>query len=41
MGESKPETRGPEDPSHKPKPVILILIGVVGGAALFFGVMAW
>ncbi|MGO8744998.1 MAG: hypothetical protein ACLQNE_03315 [Thermoguttaceae bacterium] len=41
MGESRPETHGPEHPSHKPKPVILILIGVVGGGALFFGVMAW
>ena len=41
MEESGAETHGPEHHSYRPKPVILILIGLVGGAALFFGVMAW
>ncbi len=41
MDESRPETHGPEHHSHKPKPVIPMLIGLLGGTVLFFGVMAW
>ena len=41
MDESRPETHGPEHHSHKPKRMIPILIGLVGGAAIFFGVMTW
>jgi len=41
VDESRPETHGPEHHSHKLKRVIPILIGLVGGAALFFGVMTW
>ena len=41
MDESRSEIHGPEYHSHKPKRVIPILFGLVGGAAMFFGVMAW
>ena len=41
MDETRPETHDPEPHLHKSKPVIPILIGLVVGAALFFGVMAW
>ena len=41
MDESRPETHDPERHPHKPKRVISILIGLVGGEALFFGVMDW
>jgi hypothetical protein len=41
MDEIRPEIHGPEHHSYKPKLVILVLIGLVGGAALYFGVMAW
>lgn len=41
MDESTPETHAPEHHSYKLKPVTVVLIGLVGGAALFFGVMAW
>jgi len=41
MDESTPETHEPKHHSHQSKPLVPILIGLVGGAALFFGVMAW
>ena len=41
MNEIRSETHAPEHHSHKPKRVIPILIGLVGGAALFLSVMAW
>ena len=41
MDESKVETHVPEHHSYRPSPVILILIGLVGGGVLFFGIMAW
>ena len=41
MDESRLETPGPGHHSQKPKRVVPLVIGLVGGAALFFGVMAW
>ena len=41
MDESVPETHGPQHHSYRPKLVILILVGLVGGIALYFGVEAW
>jgi hypothetical protein len=41
MDESKAETHFSEHHSYRLKPVILTLIGLVGGGVLFFGVMAW
>ena len=41
MDECRPETHGPEHRSRKLKRLARILIGLVGGGALFFGVMAW
>ena len=41
MDESIPETHGPQHHSYRPKLVILILVGLVGGTALYFGVEAW
>ena len=41
MDENAPETHQPQSRSHHSKPWVPILIGLVGGAALFFGVMSW
>ena len=41
MDESKPETHGPQHHSYRLKPLIVILIGLVGGAGLYCGLMAW
>jgi hypothetical protein len=41
MNEIRPETHAPKHHSYRAKPTILILIGLVVGGALYFGVMAW
>ena len=41
MDESRLETHGPKHHSYWLTPAILILIGLVVGGALYFGVMAW
>ena len=41
MDESGLETHGPKHHSFRLKPAILILIGLVVGGAIYFGVMAW
>ena len=41
MDESTPETHGPQHHSYRLKPLIVILIGLVGGAGLYFGITAW
>ena len=41
MDESRPQTHGPQHHSYRPKLVMLVLIGLVGGTALYFGVEAW
>jgi hypothetical protein len=41
MNEIRPETHAPKHHSYRAKPAILILIGLVVGGALYFGVMAW
>ena len=41
MNEIRPETHAPKHYSYRAKPTILILIGLVVGGALYFGVMAW
>ena len=41
MDENRPQTHGPQHHSYRLKPAILVLIGLVGGVALYFAVMAW
>jgi len=41
MDENRLVTHGPKHNSYRLKPAILILIGLVGGGAMYFGVMAW
>ncbi|MGO8750494.1 MAG: hypothetical protein ACLQNE_31490, partial [Thermoguttaceae bacterium] len=41
MDESRKETHGSKHHSYRLKPAILILIGLVVGGAIYFGVMAW
>jgi regulator of protease activity HflC (stomatin/prohibitin superfamily) len=41
MNEIRPETHAPKHHSYRAKPAILILIGLVVGGAIYFGVMAW
>jgi hypothetical protein len=40
MDESRLETHGPEHHSYRLKAVIVVLIALVGGGALYFGMMA-
>ena len=41
MDESKAETHVPEHHSYRLKATVLVLIGLVVGGALYYGVMAW
>ena len=41
MDENRRETRGPKHHAYRLTPVIAILIGLVVGIAMYFGVMAW
>ena len=41
MDENSPQTHGPQRHSYRLKPLIAIVIGLVGGAAMLFAVMAW
>ena len=41
MDENRPQMHGPQHHSYRLKPLIAILIGLVGGAAMLLVVMAW
>jgi hypothetical protein len=41
MDENSPQTHGPQRHSYRLKPLIAIVLGLVGGAAMLFVVMAW
>jgi hypothetical protein len=41
MEENTPQTHGPQRHSYRLNLVILVLIALVVGTALYFGVMAW